>query len=402
MFLSYSPKEIIEVLKKQFQQAYRLPVKYYPLWGVLGIIFAVFYCLCLIDFHPSQITSLQVGDYYQSNKGGVMGAYMIYGVRFLFGIASYVWVPLFFWISILYLTKNTARLTKWFGFLVLMFVISIANWIQFFEILDVGTNSLIVDESTDVQIIERSFDSIRARGYPHGLGGIVGSLVANPFIQAYLGSLGLALLLVLLTLLSGGILFYKELIYIIRKSLIGGFYSIKTLFQCSLQIIKKFKEKCSERANRPKDNKTPPKPLVPKKSNKKQPFEAPVSPSIAPVKIISAKPIEHIKMHPPKVSGEYQFPSVDLLEKVPTLNRSKDQDYLAISNQLVKTLKQFNVEVEPSEILTGPVITRYEVAPLPGVKVEKILNLDKNIALSLKASAVRIIAPGARQRYRWH
>jgi S-DNA-T family DNA segregation ATPase FtsK/SpoIIIE len=60
---------------------------------------------------------------------------------------------------------------------------------------------------------------------------------------------------------------------------------------------------------------------------------------------------------------------------------------------LVRTLDEFGVKVIPGEIHTGPVITRYEVTPAPGVRVEKIVNLDKNIALGLKALSVRILAP---------
>lgn len=61
--------------------------------------------------------------------------------------------------------------------------------------------------------------------------------------------------------------------------------------------------------------------------------------------------------------------------------------------QLVQTLAEFGVKVQPTEIHAGPVITRYEVTPAPGVRVEKIVNLDKNLALALKAEGVRIIAP---------
>ena len=60
---------------------------------------------------------------------------------------------------------------------------------------------------------------------------------------------------------------------------------------------------------------------------------------------------------------------------------------------LVQTLEEFSVKVLPGEIHTGPVITRYEVKPAPGVRVEKIVNLDKNIALGLRAFSVRILAP---------
>ncbi|MGB0258051.1 MAG: DNA translocase FtsK, partial [Coraliomargarita sp.] len=69
------------------------------------------------------------------------------------------------------------------------------------------------------------------------------------------------------------------------------------------------------------------------------------------------------------------------------------EDHASTMEALVRTLEEFGVKVIPGEIHTGPVITRYEVKPAPGVRVEKIVNLDKNIALGLKAMSVRILAP---------
>jgi DNA segregation ATPase FtsK/SpoIIIE, S-DNA-T family len=60
---------------------------------------------------------------------------------------------------------------------------------------------------------------------------------------------------------------------------------------------------------------------------------------------------------------------------------------------LLRTLSEFGVEVSLGEIHIGPVITRYEVMPAPGVRVEKIAGLDKNIALGMRAQSVRILAP---------
>jgi S-DNA-T family DNA segregation ATPase FtsK/SpoIIIE len=64
-----------------------------------------------------------------------------------------------------------------------------------------------------------------------------------------------------------------------------------------------------------------------------------------------------------------------------------------VAQRLVEVLAQFGVHVTPGEIHRGPVITRYEVTPDAGIRVEKIANLDKNIALGLAAKSVGIIAP---------
>jgi S-DNA-T family DNA segregation ATPase FtsK/SpoIIIE len=93
-----------------------------------------------------------------------------------------------------------------------------------------------------------------------------------------------------------------------------------------------------------------------------------------------------------KRQGNYVFPKIDLLHQAPRAYKTVD-DHAATSAQLVQTLAQFGIDVNPGEVHTGPVITRYEITPAPGVRVEKILNLDKNIALNLRAQSVRILAP---------
>jgi S-DNA-T family DNA segregation ATPase FtsK/SpoIIIE len=90
--------------------------------------------------------------------------------------------------------------------------------------------------------------------------------------------------------------------------------------------------------------------------------------------------------------GAYVFPTIDLLKESSRVHKNED-DHGAISAQLVQTLAQFGIEVRPGEVHTGPVITRYEITPAPGVRVEKILSLDKNIALNLRTPSVRILAP---------
>jgi S-DNA-T family DNA segregation ATPase FtsK/SpoIIIE len=88
---------------------------------------------------------------------------------------------------------------------------------------------------------------------------------------------------------------------------------------------------------------------------------------------------------------DYTFPSIELLQRAKRI--SSDDDHSAVSRQLVDTLAQFGITVHPGEVHVGPVITRYEILPAPGVRVEKIVSLDKNIALNLCAQSVRVLAP---------
>ena len=65
----------------------------------------------------------------------------------------------------------------------------------------------------------------------------------------------------------------------------------------------------------------------------------------------------------------------------------------ALGEVLIEKLRTFNVEGEIGGRTTGPVVTQYEVIPAPGVKVNKIANLDADLALAMKAQSIRIVAP---------
>lgn len=95
----------------------------------------------------------------------------------------------------------------------------------------------------------------------------------------------------------------------------------------------------------------------------------------------------------PERKGDYHFPTLDLLMDPPVIESSGDEDHMIKARRLKETLSEFKIEVEMGEVHTGPVITRYDVHPAPGVKVEKIANLDRNLAMALKADSVRILAP---------
>jgi len=113
----------------------------------------------------------------------------------------------------------------------------------------------------------------------------------------------------------------------------------------------------------------------------------------ATIKIISGEKTEKSVASILERRGDYIFPPRHLLAEAPDASAIAPEDHAATMQALVRTLEEFSVKVIPGEIHTGPVITRYEVTPAAGVRVEKIVSLDKNIALGLKALSVRILAP---------
>jgi S-DNA-T family DNA segregation ATPase FtsK/SpoIIIE len=95
------------------------------------------------------------------------------------------------------------------------------------------------------------------------------------------------------------------------------------------------------------------------------------------------------------IIGNYQLPPMDLLQHPdltvkPTESKEK---LLANANLMKQTLAQFEIPVEIGDITKGPTITRYELHPAPGVKLEKITALSNNIAAVLKAERIHILAP---------
>ncbi|MDD5084947.1 MAG: DNA translocase FtsK [Candidatus Omnitrophica bacterium] len=92
-------------------------------------------------------------------------------------------------------------------------------------------------------------------------------------------------------------------------------------------------------------------------------------------------------------NGQYAIPTLDLLE-VPKAANLRDGDALEESSKLLEaTFKDFDIDVRVTEVKQGPVVTRYEILPAPGVKVSSIVSLQDDIALALKAASVRMIAP---------
>ncbi|MBI3318563.1 MAG: DNA translocase FtsK [Candidatus Omnitrophica bacterium] len=97
-----------------------------------------------------------------------------------------------------------------------------------------------------------------------------------------------------------------------------------------------------------------------------------------------------------RVETPFQLPSLDLLDP-PAASRqpaAQGKEWLEKNAKMLEeSLRDFGIEAKVAEVEMGPVITRYEVEPAPGVKVQKITTLSDDLALVLRAPSVRIIAP---------
>jgi DNA segregation ATPase FtsK/SpoIIIE, S-DNA-T family len=91
----------------------------------------------------------------------------------------------------------------------------------------------------------------------------------------------------------------------------------------------------------------------------------------------------------------YQYPTIDLLEhRDGSQNREVNRGELEENkNKIVQTLQHYKIDITSIKATIGPTVTLYEIVPAPGVRISKIRNLEDDIALSLAALGIRIIAP---------
>jgi len=91
----------------------------------------------------------------------------------------------------------------------------------------------------------------------------------------------------------------------------------------------------------------------------------------------------------------YKLPPLDMLNLYEAVERLSKEELIESSNLLEQKLQDFSVEGKVTQVHTGPIVTMYEYEPAPGVKISRVANLADDLALSLKARAVRISAmPG--------
>ncbi len=141
-------------------------------------------------------------------------------------------------------------------------------------------------------------------------------------------------------------------------------------------------ETLAEMAQKPEPVFVPAPPII-------QPLAVPMAPAVdkeeADLEVVAAQ----------ADSGEYRLPDPSELLSDPSgpLNRMTDEELKAQSEVLLRALASFGIEGKVTEVRPGPIVTMYEFEPTPGTKVARIVNLADDLALALKATSLRIVAP---------
>ena len=337
------------------------------------------------------------------NSGGSIGAYMSYFfIKQCFGLASFL-IPIY----ILIVSMNLMR----------VYNISLLKWFLCMSVIMVWSSITMAKFLSPLFI-----DSFYNPGGDHGLYVCqwTENLIGTPGITALLAITAIAFL----TYISA------ETIYLIRKMLnpvkfftdrvkfdvsVGGKHDenenyndkIKTLEDP--EVFDNPETQTVEFAvnsdvhiinNVENDNpKTEKQPLETDGNDKKQidmEVEAAKDEEKAQSKQLVTVGDKQIEAYDPKLDLEnYHYPTLDLLKKYdndgkPYIDMAEQN---ANKNRIIEVLRNFGIEISSIKATVGPTITLYEITPAQGVRIAKIRNLEDDIALSLKALGIRIIAP---------
>ena len=353
------------------------------IWGVLLFALSVLIFISLISYDPNDLQVFTSHpNVYTHNYAGIIGAYVAAALFNLIGFSSYI-IPVLTatWAIGKFLNKVPQKF--------------------YFKLL--GTSFLFIASSAILSMAS----SPQSNAVKVHYGGLLGLFFSNFFVR-YLGNVGAWVMVIVLGALSV-LLATEFLIFPIVMSLLNA---SSELFRA---VFSRKGAAGNGKERRPDRLSARPEAMQAKEPSLKKAFEqikAEVSsnkaaaqikeqardnrPAIVDIKKViktddtKASPIKVIK----KSVGDYKLPDMSLLDSPPPIEERKISDDLDASAKILEeTLRDFGIEVKVTAVERGPVITRYELEPAPGVKVMKITSLSDDIALAMKAQSVRIVAP---------
>ena len=340
----------------------------------IGVIFmaacALFVALSLFTYVPSDPGYSQAVDVSEiGNGGGVVGAYISDILLYFFGYAGYLF-PLVFLFDGWRIFKSRQAVSTVNRLLV-------AARITGFILLFCGSCALAwLHLRAGAQLPAFSVDG------DNNAGGVLG-IALGAFLYDAFGFPGATLLM--LAALLVGITLYAELswLWLVEKI---GYYSIRLITKIIGYITKLKQYIQSLQVKKEREN------LVRRQKQKNRSRPAPrIEPVIA--KVETSGRAEAEKQTPLfEPTADTTLPALGLLDPPKPVQGSYSESALeAMSRQVELKLLDFNIEVDVVAVNPGPVITRFELQPAPGVKGSQISNLSKDLARSLSVVSVRVV-----------
>jgi S-DNA-T family DNA segregation ATPase FtsK/SpoIIIE len=332
----------------------KYPIKR-EVWGVIFLLLTLILGGSLLSYHPQDpLFWERVGTIEQTkNLFGAVGAHLAGGLFLLLGLSSFWLIPI-----LLFLSFSLFRGRFPSG----------AIWISI---------SLI--------LLVTSFSALLSLHIPDGLayrgtlinGGLVGLHSANlgKKIFNYFGAYTLFLTIFIISFM------------VITRFSLGNLFNRIWLVSSNVALYTKDKWiKYTERRRRARQRKKTVKKVDKARQRRMTIVEIP-SGEVAK----SAQELFPFM----NVVGDFKLPPLDLLDEIPKSTDTEiEKESLRMNAlRLEGKLRDFGVEGEVAEIVPGPVITMYEFRPAPGVKISKVASLADDLALNLRASNIRIVAP---------
>jgi S-DNA-T family DNA segregation ATPase FtsK/SpoIIIE len=396
-----------------------------PNWlvAVLCFVLAPSLTVALIDYAPNQVT-LHSTHATATNIVGTLGANAVWCMLFTVGVSTVLIAILLFW-TLYVAIRNSRRLT---GMRLLMMLVCIVSLSGLAAMINFNNNAW----------------------FPNGLGGMIGTLVYHRGVSDAIGVFGSGLLLGTIYLSGLVFIFMKDIGGEMERHL-ASFHAWRDARAKQRTAVPSAATKAraevgkSKAANQPSPVPTAApfgpsakKFVIPKGVEEPTKLSLPSHPVPEPAERVSAKAetpfapskaaarmaeststssgfgsspavnkieLNIVKPDETKKSKvtvlparsddkNYEFPPLTLLkEQIKPTAANSEEEHRRNAENLLRILSEFGVEVTLGEIHVGPVITRYELVPAAGVRVEKIAGLDKNIALGMRAQSVRILAP---------
>ncbi len=357
------------------------------IWGVLLFALSVLILISLISYDPNDLQVFTSNpNIYTRNYAGLLGAYVAAFLFNLIGFSAYI-IPVLTatWAVGKFLNKVPQKF--------------------YYKLL--GTSFLFIASSAILSLAS----SPQSNAVKVHYGGLLGLFFSNFFVR-YLGSVGAWVMVIVLGALSV-LLATEFLIFPIVMSLINAVIELcSALFKKKAvpgAVIRERRNEKPEKETSLKKAFEQIKAEVSKGREVKERAYAAEAKAAAQIKeqtkepratIVDIKKV--IKIDEPKLApkvvkktvGDYKLPDLSLLNSPPPVEERQISDDLDASAKILEeTLRDFGIEVKVAAVERGPVITRYELEPAPGVKVTKITSLSDDIALAMKAQSVRIVAP---------
>ncbi|MEO7411878.1 MAG: DNA translocase FtsK [Opitutaceae bacterium] len=412
--------------------SYKAP-RFRPNWfaAVICFILGTYLLMALITYSPTQPTFLSTGGPHERNPVGWIGANAVWGLLSTMGATAWGIPIVLFWMSIVSV-RNARHLA---AARVIAIVVAIGSLSGLWAMLE----------------------NIKKSAYfPEGPGGWIGAQIYEKLMGQAFGPLGTGLLLGTVYFFSLLFIFTKDIGVEVEKIISGiSAWRAERRLLSGQRAAERKKQK--ENQNRQfaaaakvaalpspigigptgkklfvprageeplgKGGTIPSLPLTSANTSAPMPASALQEPrslsgrgSRSPISTATNPPMKSlggatskvelniVKPEEPKKAAKislpqsndenYQFPPLSLLkDQVEPAAGNSEEEHRQNAENLLRILGEFGVEVTLGEIHVGPVITRYEVVPAAGVRVEKIAGLDKNIALGMRAQSVRILAP---------